>query len=62
MEALLNRIADGLEDIKDQLVPVVVEESALSQQRIESELGRTTNQLRLYVSSYIVVTIPGLLK
>ncbi|MEZ5998153.1 MAG: aldehyde dehydrogenase (NADP(+)) [Hyphomonas sp.] len=47
---LLDRIADELMAIRDELVPVVMQETALPQARVEGELGRTTGQLRLFAA------------
>jgi len=48
VQKLLNKIAEGLEDRKEELVPVVVEETNLPTARIEGELKRTTGQLRMF--------------
>ncbi|MCA8901728.1 MAG: aldehyde dehydrogenase (NADP(+)) [Hyphomonas sp.] len=46
----LEAIADELLAIKEDLVPRVIQESALPQGRVEGELGRTTGQLRLFAA------------
>lgn len=44
----LRRIADGLEAIRDVLVPRVMAETALPEGRVNGELGRTCGQLHLF--------------
>lgn len=44
---LLNALADGLAERADELIRVVADETQLSAERVESEIGRTTGQLRL---------------
>lgn len=44
----LERIATEIEAIKDAIVERVVAETGIAQPRVEGELARTTNQLRLF--------------
>ncbi len=44
----LGRIADSIESQRAGLVPVAMEESHLPEARLQGELSRTTNQLRLF--------------
>jgi NADP-dependent aldehyde dehydrogenase len=45
--ALLESIADALDQAKSDLVPVAMEETNLPEARLTGEVGRTTGQLRL---------------
>jgi len=44
----LEKIAEGLENIKSELIPLASQESNLPEGRIAGELGRTTGQIRLF--------------
>lgn len=48
--AFLNKIADALHSISDQLVERAHLETALPLPRLQGEVGRTVNQLRLFAS------------
>ena len=45
--AMLESIADALDQAKAEIVPVAMEETNLPQARLMGEVGRTTGQLRL---------------
>lgn len=45
---LLESMADELVSVAEQLVPVVIKETALPEARVRGELGRTTGQIRLF--------------
>ena len=47
---LLERIADGIEGLGDELVARVVAESGLPEGRVVMERGRTCNQLRMFAA------------
>ncbi|MCA8974797.1 MAG: aldehyde dehydrogenase family protein, partial [Planctomycetes bacterium] len=47
---LLRRIADGLTNLGDELVECVMQETALPAARVQSERGRTENQLRQFAA------------
>lgn len=60
--ALLRAVADALDAAADELVPLAIEESHLTEQRLRGELTRTTFQLRLFdevlnEGSYLEATI-----
>jgi NADP-dependent aldehyde dehydrogenase len=44
----LRKIAEGMEGIKDDLIPMASQESNLPEGRITGELGRTVGQIRLF--------------
>lgn len=44
----LKKIAEGLENIKSELIPLASQESNLPEGRITGELGRTVGQIRLF--------------
>lgn len=46
--AFLERIADNIEAVRDQLVARAMAETGLSEARLHGETGRTTGQLRLF--------------
>ncbi|MFP3463405.1 aldehyde dehydrogenase (NADP(+)) [Arthrobacter globiformis] len=46
--AVLDRVADALEEAADRLVPVALEETHLPEARLRGELKRTAFQLRLF--------------
>jgi acyl-CoA reductase-like NAD-dependent aldehyde dehydrogenase len=48
--ALLESIADALDQAKADLVPVAMEETNLPEARLTGEVGRTTGQLRLWLA------------
>lgn len=47
---LLDAIADGMNAEIDSLVPIAMEESNLPEARLRGEVGRTTNQLKMFAS------------
>jgi NADP-dependent aldehyde dehydrogenase len=60
--ALLESIADALDQAKAELVPVAMEETNLPEARLTGEVGRTTGQLRLMARAaedrtYLDITI-----
>ena len=60
--ALLESIADALDQAKSDLVPVAMEETNLPEARLTGEVGRTTGQLRLMARAvedrtYLDITI-----
>lgn len=46
----LRKIADGLESVKADLIPLAARESNLPEGRITGELGRTVGQIRLFAN------------
>jgi acyl-CoA reductase-like NAD-dependent aldehyde dehydrogenase len=48
--AFLRKIADGLESVKADLIPLASRESNLPEGRITGELGRTVGQIRLFAN------------
>jgi NADP-dependent aldehyde dehydrogenase len=51
--ALLESIADALDQAKADLVPVAMEETNLPEARLTGEVGRTTGQLRLMARAVV---------
>ena len=59
---LLRGLADALDDAGDRVIPLAMQETGLTSQRLAGELARTTSQLRLFADvvlegSYLDVTI-----
>ncbi|MGH2686317.1 MAG: aldehyde dehydrogenase (NADP(+)), partial [Actinomycetota bacterium] len=50
---LLGRVADGLEGVSPELVAIGDAETGLGEQRLETELGRTTGQLRAFADMVV---------